>query len=320
MSDFIFHAMLRSVLLLGCGAVIWPLLPVGRPVEKRRLLLIGMVLLLVVPFLPTAFGTVAATASSTEVQDARSIPLPALIWLAGSLLVAGHLALSAWKLRRIVQTAKDCGSMNLAGCALRIKESAAVESPCVTGWPQTILLVPRNFTAWEDRRWKCILWHERQHAVQHDVAALWLIRIVRALYWWNPLVHLAARQFHVESEAACDDAVLQAGNTPRDYVETLLSFTQGGFTPTLALTGTSPLRRRIERFLSHSSPPSNPWRWMVGIVSLAIVACFGAFCGLKSPHAPEAPMPTENEVNTRWSANPFPSTAEGESLPVSSEH
>ena len=318
MSDFILHAILRSLVLMSLGAAIWPLLPQGGPMGKRRLLLVGMALLLVIPFLPKAFVTLTpeAVAPPTQPQVSGSLSLVALVWLSGTALVICHLFWSALRLRRIVQSATDCGSMDLAGCELRIKESAAVESPCVTGWPQAILLVPGNFSAWDERRWKCILWHERQHAVQHDVAALWLVRIVRALYWWNPMVHLAARQFHIESEAACDAAVLRAGNTPRDYVETLLSFTSGPSTPALALTGGSPLRRRIERFLSAPNGPINRWRLMLGIASLAAVACFSAFCGLKSPTLPQEPLQTTSEVETRWSANPFPSSESGDSAAV----
>jgi beta-lactamase regulating signal transducer with metallopeptidase domain len=325
MSDFIFHAALRSLVLMGLGAALWPLLPTGGAVGKRRLLLIGMALLLVTPFLPTAFGTLpseSAIAVTAATNDTSISPF-SLLWMVGSMSLICHLAWRAWQLGRIIRAARDCGSMDLAGCELRIKESADVESPCVTGWPQAILLVPGNFSAWDERRWKCILWHERQHAVQHDVAALWLVRIVRALYWWNPLVHLAARQFHIESEATCDTAVLRAGNSPRDYVETLLSFTSNSPSPSLALTGRSPLRRRIERFLSTPNGPNNRWRLMFGITSLAVVACFSAFCGIKHP-TPTPPQTSvqsqsEVEVETRWSANPFPSSEAGDSAAVSTD-
>ena len=59
MSDFILHAILRSLVLMSLGAAIWPLLPQGGPMGKRRLLLVGMALLLVIPFLPKAFVTLA---------------------------------------------------------------------------------------------------------------------------------------------------------------------------------------------------------------------------------------------------------------------
>ncbi len=316
MSDFILHAAIRSCLLLGMGALVWPLLPAARAAWRRRLLLAFFAALLMVPFLPTEFAA-PGTVGHGNKPGSASIISWSVLWAVGSGLALLRLGWQMLGLHRLLRNAQDLGEFDFEDCHLRIKESPAVHSPCVTGWSQATLLVPPGSSAWNGPRWECILRHERQHAVQQDVKAIWLIRLVSALYWWNPLVYLASRQFHIESEAACDAAVLRQGTSPREYIETLLSFTTRSHRLAPSITGQSVLRKRIARFLSHQQEAgSGRWRLICGIGAALVVACFSSVCGVKPTPTGKAVPSLADEAALRFSANPFPSSDSASGAPV----
>ena len=316
MSDFFLHAAIRSCLLLGMGALVWPLLPAERAVWRRRLLLGVFAALLVVPFLPTEIAAPGAVSHGNNTGTTSGISW-SYLWASGSGLALLRLGWQMIGLHRLLRNARDLGEFNFEDCRLRIKESPDVHSPCVTGWSQATLLVPPGSSEWNTPRWECILRHERQHAVQQDVKAIWFIRLVSALYWWNPLVYLASRQFHIESEATCDAAVLRQGTAPREYVETLLSFSTQPHRLAPSITGQSALRKRIARFLSHQQgTDSGRLRLACGLGAALVVACFSSVCGIKPTSADKAAQSLEEEAAVRFSANPFPSNDSASGAPV----
>lgn len=314
MSDLIFHTALRSLILPGLGFLFLPLLPRQLAQWRRRVILGFLFALLLLPFWPVALhaqSPVIATTFAKETMES-SLSWLAMVWLGGSVLALVRLAIQIFRLQGIVNKATFLGWLDIGGCQLKALETPAIASPCVTGWTTPLLLVPPGSSSWSDSRWQCVLWHERQHALQHDVAAIWLVRFATALYWWNPLAHLLARQFHAECEATCDAAVLNAGATPKDYVETLLSFSKMSAVPAISIAGKSSLRRRIERFLEDSKR-SKTLRWRVGfgIIAAVLAMIFSLMFEVKFASPEEAQTvasPLAEEVEIRLSANPFPST------------
>src|SRR5205085_37890 len=109
-------------------------------------------------------------------------------------------------------------------------------------------------------------------------------RLACALYWFHPLVWIAAKKLRAESERACDDLVLICGARPSDYAQHLLEMVTGvrnHRTPTMAL----PMARRKEfegRMLAILDPDVRrgaPSRLqgaavvaMIGLLSLTITA------------------------------------------------
>ena len=94
--------------------------------------------------------------------------------------------------------------------------------PLAWGALQPHLVLPAMAVGWDDQRLHAVLLHELAHIKRHDLLVLLLSRIACALYWFNPLVWLAAWRLQIECERACDDLVLKAGMKPSDYAEQLL--------------------------------------------------------------------------------------------------
>ena len=69
---------------------------------------------------------------------------------------------------------------------------------------------------------EAIIAHELAHVARMDWAKLLLARVATALFWFNPLVWLLAREAHQLREEAADDAVLAADIADTDYAQLLV--------------------------------------------------------------------------------------------------
>ena len=71
-----------------------------------------------------------------------------------------------------------------------------------------------------------VLKHERMHISRHDTRTHVLAQFVCALYWANPLVWYAAACLRREAEQACDNGVLEQGESPALYAGELVEIVQ----------------------------------------------------------------------------------------------
>lgn len=69
---------------------------------------------------------------------------------------------------------------------------------------------------------EAIIAHELAHVARMDWAKLLLARVATALFWFNPLVWLLAREAHQLREETADDAVLAADIADTDYAQLLV--------------------------------------------------------------------------------------------------
>jgi hypothetical protein len=69
---------------------------------------------------------------------------------------------------------------------------------------------------------EAIIAHELAHVARMDWVKLLLARLATALFWFNPLVWILAREAHQLREEAADDAVLAADIADTDYAQLLV--------------------------------------------------------------------------------------------------
>src|SRR6185503_13831227 len=70
---------------------------------------------------------------------------------------------------------------------------------------------------------EAIIAHELAHVARMDWVKLLLSRVATALFWFNPLVWILAREAHQLREEAADDAVLGADIADTDYAQLLVA-------------------------------------------------------------------------------------------------
>ncbi len=128
--------------------------------------------------------------------------------------------------------------------------------PVVWGLWKTRLQLPAEAIGWSDEQLRSVLLHELAHVHRCDLFVLAMTQVVCALYWFNPLIWLAAWRLHVERERACDDLVLGSGVRASSYAEHLLNvatrLSPSRWTQAcgLAMARNSSLHRRLTAVLS----------------------------------------------------------------------
>jgi beta-lactamase regulating signal transducer with metallopeptidase domain len=209
-----------------------------------------------------------------------------MAWLVG---VAAHGAMllhAAAGLRRIVRRSSPLSNAEVAPVSAlavalglkrvpRVRASGDVGVPQVVGWRRPVVLLPPDATSrFTSDEWRMALAHELMHVRRRDVLLGWVPALAERLYFFHPLVRIAAREYVTAREAACDAAVVQALDVPADdYGRLLVRIGVGRSTPVLvASSGASSascLKRRLD-MLQHI-PSKTASRLLTGCVAAAAV-------------------------------------------------
>jgi beta-lactamase regulating signal transducer with metallopeptidase domain len=94
--------------------------------------------------------------------------------------------------------------------------------PFTTGLLSPTIVLPSAASGWHPARLRTVLLHELAHVRRHDCRTQALAQLACAVYWFNPLVWIAARGLRRTREGACDDYVLTCGVAPHQYAADLL--------------------------------------------------------------------------------------------------
>lgn len=147
--------------------------------------------------------------------------------------------------------------------------SPAAPFTCGIFRPQVLL--PDDSPLWPFRRIRSTLLHEAAHLHRRDPLVRLLATVIRAFFWFHPLVWLAHRKLVAAQEQACDQYALTYGVSPDDYAEDLLaSATHSHLTPTdaLSMAKWSQLGNRIRHILDTPKPTSMTTITLTTIVAL----------------------------------------------------
>jgi beta-lactamase regulating signal transducer with metallopeptidase domain len=174
--------------------------------------------------------------------------------------------------------------------------SNELASPISWGLMRPVILLNSRAVEASDEA-EAIIAHELAHVARMDWIKLLLARIATALFWFNPLVWLLAREAHQLREETADDTVLAADIVDTDYAQLLVGVARHEC-PGLLLGahGVAPskssLARRVARVLDGKSVRGPVARsFGMGVFAGAVLVAAPLAALTLTPAAPKAAKP-----------------------------
>ena len=168
---------------------------------------------------------------------------------------------------------------------VRILLSDAASVPFAYRSIKYFYIVIPNSIAENSKHFSLAIKHEIQHHRQGDTSWSHLSFFIRALFFWNPLIHFVMGRISDIQELACDEALIgRKGINAREYCDCLVSVAESAMNPHKLLAGTLTgttgmaqgssahnLKWRIEMTGRHNFISGRWFNLIVGTISLGIV-------------------------------------------------
>jgi len=264
------------------------------------------------------------------ISRATIITLLPVIWVLGAVILLARLAIGALVLARVVRRGSPLETPDWRHPLLEAADRLALPElprlvmsdrfpmPFACGILHPAIVLPSGAADWDDRRRRTVLVHELAHLARRDLMVNALGQAACAIYWFHPLVWMAARKLRIESERACDDLVLGVGTRPSEYADHLLQIVcraSHSRTPAVAL----PMAQRHEfegRMLAilervaRREPASGRHAAILGALALSLVIPLAALAPVRTiptlPAELRTPPVTQLDTTKSPSASPSP--------------
>ena len=279
---------------------------------------------------PAPADTVAMAAPASVLWSWPAVLLA--MWAAGVLVMLLHSLCGYRHSRALVRDAVECTDASLQDAlqlaaeahglrrAPALKISAQIRSPQLIGpWVPVLLLPARELPAMAADDLDMALTHELVHLQRRDLWWGLLPALAQHLFFFHPLVHLAAREYALAREEACDGAVVAGhGHCRHDYGRLLVQLGVAP-RPAVGVASASPnfrsLKRRLlslqqtRRFPRMAAVAITAVFVLVGVAPLRLVAAVAP--PPPPPAAPRAPatQPTPAPSAPVLAPAPEPMTA-----------
>jgi beta-lactamase regulating signal transducer with metallopeptidase domain len=258
---------------------------------------------------PAALETVAMAAPASALWSWPALLLA--VWAAGVLVLLLHSLRGYRHSRALVRDAAECTDATLRQAlqlaaeahglrrAPTLKLSAQIRSPQLIGpWRPVLLLPARELPTMGADDLDMALTHELIHLQRRDLWWGLLPALAQHVFFFHPLVHLAAREYALAREEACDGAVVAGhGHCRHDYGRLLVQLGVAP-RPAVGVASASPnfrsLKRRLlslqqtRRFPRVAALAITAVFVLVGVAPLRLVA---AVAPPPAPVAPRLPVP-----------------------------
>jgi beta-lactamase regulating signal transducer with metallopeptidase domain len=192
---------------------------------------------------PSTPSTVVEQPSWIDRIRSTNVSPVTLLWLIGSALVLLRLAIGTWKVGRLAKQGARVDDGEWLSLTQRLANRLGISRPLTLlrgdrlavpvtwGVVYPAVLLPPDSNEWPEERRRFVLVHEMAHVKRFDALTQLVAQIAIAVFWFDPLIWLAAHRMRVEREHACDDYVIRDGTKPSLYAGELLEMVQSIGTP-----------------------------------------------------------------------------------------
>lgn len=238
----------------------------------------------------------AAAADRAAVREFDRVTMLVALWIAGMAAMLVSIAVAFGRLSRRLAIAPALPE-RWQEMAQRIRQEMGIRghvrfvmlgsfpSPALSAGLRPTVVMPMELMWQEDEKMiEFALRHELMHIKRGDHRMCLLLMLLKAVYWFNPVVWFAARLMKMDMETACDSLVVRSmnGETKKQYAAAIVSMyakAQPRFVLGMALGHT---RQTAEKRLRGIFMRSRSSRGMVAaamvLAAVMALACFTTAC------------------------------------------
>jgi len=165
----------------------------------------------------------------------------------------------------------------------------ALPGPMTCGVVHPAIVLPLDARNWKAEDLDRAIVHELEHVQRRDWVSQCVARAICAVYWFHPLVWIAWRQFTVEAERACDDAVLGRSEATA-YADQLVGLAErlSAKSPVLAMANRADLATRVGAVLDRRQRRGRAGVFPVALACSAAAVLVLTISPLRMVAAPQA--------------------------------
>jgi membrane-bound lytic murein transglycosylase D len=221
--------------------------------------------------------TVSLAPAGTSMSLSVAARFASYVFVFGLFVVLARVVMDALAIARIIAGAHV---IHRRGC-WKILASEAVRVPFSFWLPGRYFIVVPSSLILRPHDLRVAIRHEAQHHRQADTKLLYLNPLAKALFYWNPAVHMLRRRILELQEFACDEAVIgRRPNSTDAYCRCLLSVGEEATRDRRALLQAGMvsgragvLARRIETLLARPRAHlPNAGAALMGALAVAVLA------------------------------------------------
>ena len=155
---------------------------------------------------------------SLETSPAKSTPYLTYLYFAGLILTLLPLAVSYFQIFRLPKTPATGLPHSIwqqiqkgRKKSPQLNFTPSPSAPFASGILSPKVLIPSESLEWNHSRLNSCLLHEAAHLKNHDPLTRAISAVIRAIFWFHPLVWYAHRELIQAQEQSCDQHALRHG-------------------------------------------------------------------------------------------------------------
>ncbi len=316
-------AILQNTIFLGLVFFVLHLLRKADARIKYMIGVLGIIKLLLPPFIPGHFSWFALTepvAQSVTVEKLISIETVVqeismtkpsatailfMIWIGSAALYLIISTLSTFILKLSLESAKKLPAHD---SSIDLFISKNIFSPLSMGVFPNRIYVPDYWNAITEKGRKVLLQHELAHIERKDGFVQFLQTVVQAFYFFHPFVWLLNERINEYREMACDDyAIEKSSISPGDYSRYLIDIAEKITDPQWSYISASALIKQKHKLLNRvtyqlqegTMQKRSTFKTRAALLILALLILpLSWYCSQENSRVPQAPEAVTSEISS----------------------
>lgn len=180
-------------------------------------------------------------------------------------------------------------------------QTTMADAPFITGISSAQIYLNKDFFEHYSQTQKlCVLKHELTHHNRKDLWVQLLAEVMRTVFWFNPIVHIAYQAFRQDQELACDHSVLAACDDKERlaYGHVLLKGLHAHALPS-ALSFFNNHKQRFTMLEKHKNS------FIKNILGISLCATLTVFALTKAPESIASEDDAQQDVSFKFNDTPL---------------